>query len=260
MNGPIKIALLLLVALLFMAPALRLFAESRRSQKPVEFWAALYFFGAGVGLPLRLYGSSIAQTLPELASTINLVGHLFFASGTIAMTIFTWRVFHPASRLAKGFAIATIIGIITTTALLLAAGLESAERSVAMMATNFARVVPTYWACIESYKYWRAMRKQRLIGLGDPVVANRFLLWATWTFSVSILPTAALSLRALEKLFPVDEMGSDFTETTRVVLLGMRLLFLFTAPIAVTTLCLSFFPPKRYVDRVRAIAQATRPA
>ena len=44
-----------------------------------------------------------------------------------------------------------------------------------MIATNSAPLVPTYWAFFESFKYWGAMRKRAALGLGDPIVTNRFL-------------------------------------------------------------------------------------
>ena len=41
------------------------------------------------------------------------------------------------------------------------------------------------------------------------------------------------------------------TGTCPTVLLGLRILFLAVAPIAVVALSLSFFPPNRYLDGIR---------
>jgi len=148
----VQIVALLLVAGLFLAPAVRLLRAARRTHQTPELWAALYFVGAGVGLPLRLYGSSALESQPELAAVANMLGHLFFASGVIAMTIFTWRVFHPDRQGARLFAISTILAIASTTLFTLFAGFGSAETSFAMVATNAARLIPTYWAFLESFK------------------------------------------------------------------------------------------------------------
>ena len=249
-----KLSILLLVALLFLAPAIRLMSAALRTREKPELLAALYFLGAGIGLPLRLYGSSIFDSQPELASTVNVLGHLFFASGVIAMTIFTWRVFHPRRRGARAFAIATITLIVSTTIYTLVSGMGSAETSVEMIATNSARLVPTYWAFFESFRYWGAMRKRAALGLGDPVVTNRFLLWAIWTAAVSVLPTASLGLRLLEMLVSASGTSVVVSELLQPALLGLRLLFLGVAPIAVVALSLSFFPPTRYLDGIRARA------
>jgi hypothetical protein len=259
-DDPVKISVLLLVALLFMAPAIRLLNAARRTRQTPELWAALYFLGAGIGLPLRLYGSATFESQPELASTINFFGHLFFASGAIAMTVFTWRVFHPERQRARTFAIATITLIVSTTIYTLHAGMGSAETSLEMIATNAARLVPTYWAFFESFKYWGAMRKRTALGLGDPIVTNRFLLWAIWTAAVSVLPTASLSLRVFEMLASVSGTSVPVSEFMQPVLLGLRILFLVVAPIAVVALSLSFFPPTRYLDGIRARAAESNPA
>jgi hypothetical protein len=253
-DHPVKLSILLLVALLFMAPAIRLLSAARRTRQSPELLAALYFLGAGVGLPLRLYGSSIFESQPELASTINGFGHLFFAFGVIAMTIFTWRVFHPERRGARTFAIATITLIVSTTIYTLFSGMGSAETSIEMIATNSARLIPTYWAFFESYRYWGAMRKRAALGLGDPVVTNRFLLWAVWTAAVSVLATASLGLRVLEMLLSASGTSVETDEFLQPVLLGLRLLFLGMAPTAVVALSLSFFPPTSYLDGIRARA------
>jgi hypothetical protein len=256
----VKIFVLLLVAMLFLAPAIRLLLAAQRTRQMPELWAALYFVGAGVGLPLRLYGSSIYESDPTLAATVNVMGHLFFGAGVIAMTVFTWRVFHPGSAHARRFATVTIASILATTVYILVARQGSHETSWAMIATNAARLVPTYWAFSESFKYWGAMKKRAALGIGDPIVANRFLLWAIWTAAVSVLPSASLSLRFLEKV--ASTLGTDvvFQEVAPPVFLGLRLLFLLVAPIAVGALSLSFFPPTAYLDAVRARADRSSAA
>lgn len=249
-----KIFVLSLVALLFVAPAFRLLDAARRTGHRPELWAALFFIGAGVGLPLRLYGSAIYHAEPELATTINVLGHLFFGSGAIAMTLFTRRVFHPEGSRARLVAGAIVASIVGTSAYSILSGLASAETSYAILGTNFARLLPTYWAFYESLHYWRAMRKRAALGLSDPVVTNRFMLWAVWTAAVSILPTAALILRLVERI--ASAAGHDVAAAglTPTVFLGLRVLFAIVSPIAVLALSLSFFPPERYLARIRANA------
>lgn len=239
------------MAALLLAPAIRLLNQARRTRQMPEWCAAFYFVGAGIGLPLRLYGSSIANTNPELASMVNTVGHIFFAAGAISMTVFTWRVFHPGRGPARAFGLATIAAIFSTTLYTLALGYESTERSSAMIATNFARLIPTYWAFYESFRYWGAMRRRVKMGLADPIVANRFLLWAIWTGAVSILPTTALSLRLLDMLIGAVGPAPLLEDYSEPVFFLLRMVFLVFAPIAAVSLSLSFFPPDRYLDHIR---------
>jgi hypothetical protein len=123
-----------------------------------------------------------------------------------------------------------------------------------MVATNFARLIPTCWAFYESFRYWNSMRRREALGLADPILTNRFLLWSIWTGAVTLLPMIALVLRALS----IVALGNEqFTEGVGaqllpMVLRGVRLVFVLVAPIAAIALSLSFFPPAAYLDRVRA--------
>jgi len=249
----------LLIFILLVAPGIRLLMLARRSKQIPEFWGGLYFVGAAIGLAMRVLGSSLFLTEPELANTINTIGHLTFASGTIAMTIFTLRVFHPGSSKARIFSGLTIAAISLTTAHTLLAGFTNIENSYSMVATNFARLIPTCWAFVESCRYWRSMRLRETLGLADPILTNRFLLWSIWTGAVTVLPMIALVLRAIS----IIALGNDqFVEGTEAALMPIviqiiRVVFVIVVPIAAVALSLSFFPPATYLDRVRERAEAS---
>ena len=116
--------------------------------------------------------------------------------------------------------------------------------------------MPTAWASFESFRYWRAMRKREALGLADPVVTNRFLLWTLWTGGVTLLPGLALALRAVTIVFVGEgAVTEEIAARYQPILLPlMRTLFLVIIPIAVASLSLSFFPPRAYLDRMRARA------
>jgi hypothetical protein len=250
----------ILVFLLLVAPGIRLLSLARRSKQVPEFWGGLYFIGAAIGLAMRVLGSSLFLTEPELANTINTIGHLTFASGTIAMTVFTQRVFHPSSVRAQLFAAMTIVAILLTSAHTLLAGFTSIENSYSMVATNFARLVPTCWAFYESLNYWLSMRRREALGLADPILTNRFLLWSIWTGAVTLLPMIALAVRTLS----IITLGNDqFIEGPGAALMPMvlriiRVIFVVIAPVAAVALSLSFFPPAAYLDRIRARAESSQ--
>jgi hypothetical protein len=244
-----------LVFALLAAPALRLLGQAGRTRQTPEIWAGLYFLCAAIGLPMRLYGASLLASDPDLAGTLNTIGHVFFAAGTVSMTIFTWRVFHPGSRVGLLFALATIATICVTSAHTISGGHASDEDSISMLATNAARLIPTYWACLESLRYWLRMRRREALGLADPVVTNRFLLWAIWTGALSALPSITLSLRLLAFVLIDAILDIEVTEAivARIVM-GLRGVFLLLAPVAAVSLSLSFFPPAYYVERIRSHA------
>jgi hypothetical protein len=247
----------LLVFLLFAAPGARLLTMAYRTRESPELFCGLYFTGAAVGLSMRVLGSSLFPTQPDLAEPINSIGHVAFAAGTISMTVFTLRVFHPSSMIARVFALTTISAIVLTSLHTLIGGYASVETSYSMIATNFMRLVPTSWAFYESLRYWRSMQRRQALGLADPVVTNRFLLWSVWTGAVSALPMIPLLLRFAGVLVLENgEAGQQFAdEILPRLLMGIRILFATIAPIAAIALSLSFFPPTAYVERVRARAE-----
>jgi len=250
----------ILIFLLLVAPGIRLLLLAHRSKQVPEFWGGLYFIGAAIGLAMRVLGSSLFLTEPELANTVNTIGHLAFASGTIAMTVFTLRVFHPSNPIARIFAGLTIGAILLTSAHTLLAGFTNIENSYSMVATNSARLIPTCWAFYESCRYWLSMRRRERLGLADPILTNRFLLWSIWTGAVTLLPMIVLLIRTIS----IVTLGNDqFIEGPGAVLMPMvlrviRVIFVIVAPIAAVSLSLSFFPPKAYLDRVRARAEASQ--
>lgn len=248
----------ILIFLLFIAPGIRLLSLANRSRQTPEFWGGLYFVGAATGLSLRVLGISLVLTDPDLANTINTLGHLTFASGTIAMTFFTLRVFHQSGSTARVFAGVTIALIVSTTAHTLLTGHASIENSYSMVATNFTRLIPTSWAFYESFRYWRSMRQRERLGLADPILTNRFFLWSIWTGAVTLLPMIALLLRTASiVVLGSEEFASGVAEKILPLTVGsVRVIFLIVGPVAVVALSLSFFPPAAYLDRIQARAYA----
>jgi hypothetical protein len=248
----------LLVFLLLAAPGIRLLTLSWKTREVPELLCGLYFLGASIGISLRVLGTSLQWSDPELSLSLNSIGHVALASGTIFMAVFTQRVFHAASHGAKTFAGFTIAAIMGTTLHSFLSGQIVVENSFSLVATNTARIVPTAWAFVESFRYWRAMKRRANLGLSDPVVTNRFLLWSLWTGGVSGLPLIALMVRvAALVMFGGQALNeSNGGELAPQVLALIRLAFLVIVPVSVTALSLSFFPPRIYIARLRSRAEA----
>ncbi|MEM9174270.1 MAG: hypothetical protein AAGC67_03480 [Myxococcota bacterium] len=247
----------LLIFALLAAPAVRLLVLAARTRQAPEVWGGLYFLGTSIGIPLRVLGHALAPTDPGMALTCNAVGHVFFAAAVCALTMFTWRVFRPDAAWARGLALGLLASIVAATVHLFTTGTVSAERSIGMLATNATRLAPLLWAFAESLRYRRAMRRRAALGLADPIVTNRFLLWTLWTGALAALPAMTLSLRVLKHVGEALGLyvGEDLSQEPLVVL-AVRVVFLLTAPIGAVALSLSFFPPERYLAAVRARAEA----
>lgn len=247
----------IVVFLFFLAPALRLLRLAARTRQAPELWCGLYFLGASFGLSLRVFGAGVQFESPEAAHLANAIGHVGLASGTAAMALFTQRVFHPDSGGAKAFAGFLVVAIALSTIWTFVGDHVTAEASTAVITTNTFRIVPTAWAFLESLRYWRSMKKRAVLGLSDPIVTNRFLLWSIWTAGASLMPAMALTLRllALVVLGDLENPAEAQSAYQPQVMALVRATFVLVAPASALALMLAFFPPKPYLARLRAGAE-----
>jgi hypothetical protein len=181
--------------------SLRLLWLARRTRCKPELYLGLGILGTAVlgygvliaGSLLRAPGS--AETNDFAPRALQAVGQCLHDVGVTMVILFVRTVFRPRERWAKGLA-----------ALMLAAlwgGQIGWELGNAFRSPGPGNlfwwlryvVVWSYsiWTMLESYHYYALMRRRLAIGLADPLVANRFLLWgtgalgvgvATWTSSV----------------------------------------------------------------------------
>lgn len=151
------------------------------------------------GLPELVLGAGLAGvcfgTLPALVATVALeVGPIgfrkaLFVAGLIpiglfvaSFHLFTWSVFRRRSRMAGALALAAAALSLVDVAgigwvrIAHETDIEAQTRPwalglMALFAAGFA------WTGVESMLYHAAMRRRAALGLADPAVANRFLLW-----------------------------------------------------------------------------------
>jgi len=242
-------------AVLLGAPALRLIWVALHTGRRPELWAGLFFVGAGVGVPLRVLGAARAAVDPALAGPLNATGHVFFAVGAASLIVFTRIVFRPGSA-AAGWLCGAGVGLIAVSTLaVFATGSTSAEQSGWMLFANLSRVAALGWAFFESVRYYRMLRRRCGLGLEgtDPVVTDRFRLWALWTGALAMAPLLAVVGRMLFLLFDLAEGGQELYY--EVALAVIRFAMVCCAPIAVYGIWRSFFPSDHYLENVR-----TRPA
>jgi hypothetical protein len=97
------------------------------------------------------------------------------------------------------------------------------------------------------------MRRRTAIGLADPVVTNRFLLWSLWTAGISLVPLIALVARTGFLVIYGDGAAmEDVASGLAQQVMGLiRTSFLVIVPVTVAALSLSFFPPAAYLTHIR---------
>ena len=152
--------------------------------------------------------------------------------GIACQMLFTWRVFRPRERWAAGIFGGTLVLLAALLAGYAWAG-ELANplyRGPWFWAEVPVHVLGLGWGAGEALAYWARMRRRLRLGMADPVVTNRFLLWG-------VAIGAGVVALALPPLFAAFGQGGH------AVLPGL------TACVALVSLvgyALTFFPPRAY--------------
>ena len=99
------------------------------------------------------------------------------------------------------------------------------------------------WTGIESLRHYATYRRRLALGLADPVVVNRMLLWGLMGLAtVVVVVVDSVLLYAASEL--AREVGIPLVTSGGGLLVGILL-------------TLAFFPPPRYLAVVRRRAAAT---
>lgn len=233
---------------------LRLFARARRDGWPApEASLALYFLlsavlstppqivvYAGLGDPALAVSDAVAR--PLLAFAV-----LAMAIGSAGVYVFLWKTFYPeraAARAMVAVGCAALFGGYALEAIqegfapVIFAGaghwIGWAGRSGAMLIAG-----------ILSVRYWAMMRRRVALGLADPVVANRFLLWGLWAAAGFLNFFADLAARGAYVLVSgtTTEM---IPELLAPVILVTVLATMILGSVSAVTLFLTFFPTAGY--------------
>lgn len=157
-------------------------ARIDRSLPELAIGAALIAF-AGVSQPLSVLRVALAGQIPIGASVaLQLVATGASAFTVVALYVFTWRVFRPESRWAALlFAGGSALGLWAGAGMAAisfydaAVSPELVGRWIGLSALSYG--ICFGWAAVESLTYHALLRRRLRLGLADPLVVNRFLLW-----------------------------------------------------------------------------------
>lgn len=168
---------------------LRLLLLSRRTHALPEF-----YLGLGLTCMVAAFAALGASGLGrETAGDVNLaltaVGMALLWLSITSQVAFTWKTFRADSAWAELLVMS--IGAVEAVAvggLLYALG--AAERATPSFEaardwTSILRLpmlLGYAWAGVEAWHQLRRARRRDALGLGDPIVTNRFLLWASMSF------------------------------------------------------------------------------
>jgi len=168
---------------------LLLLARRTRGIPELTLGAGTLLIG-GLGYPFAIATNVVGATRPALAGVFMVTGATLCHLGIVANTFFTWKVFRPRALWARGlvglFIAAAAVGFTANLRVVLATA--SPAMSAVQPWTFFLCLVAASafgWSGVEALAYHTKLRRRLALGLADPVVTNRFLLWGVTSLASS---------------------------------------------------------------------------
>ena len=183
----------LLAGMVYLIVAVRLLRLGQRTGEfPEKLLGVTFLF---IGTSAVLYVLPNLSLFESLWTPLNFAGRVCVIPYAVIFTLFTWRVFRPAERwggwLVWGTAILLVIGVGGS-----AVGGDWGGFSISngwFWLEWVGYTLPFGWAGSEAFVQYRQARRRVRLGLCDPLVCNRYLLWALFgalqvSLSLVLLP------------------------------------------------------------------------
>jgi hypothetical protein len=221
---------------------IRLLLLARRTRELPELAIGLNFVLAGaLGYALLLAAESLRLLPQPQAGWASLLGVTAISVGAVAIGVFSRRVFRPggaAATLGLALLIAWLaLGVYGSWVLHVQGSAQGAGGWLGRWAPNLGMVAAYAWSSYEPLRYHVLLRRRLRIGIGDPLIANRLLLWGIGTGAV----TAVTAIHLVAQLRGHNELPHSLV-----------------GPVSLLVLCaavaewLAFFPPAAYRRRFAA--------
>jgi hypothetical protein len=193
--GPVVVLVLVATAV-----GVRLLWLARRTREiPEAAMGGGLLMLAALGLPICFLGRIPATAATPAGNALFAIGMVFVGTGIFLLYVFTWRVFRPHQ--GWGRVPPALAACVLTMAVL---GVRSAAAIPGSLLETFPLMRPWLmvlmgvlglaflWTSIESFRYYRMLRRRMAVGLADAVVTNRFFLWAIAGAAGAVLTGAVL--------------------------------------------------------------------
>jgi hypothetical protein len=227
---------------------LRLLALAARTRRLPELamGGALLLTGA-VGYPLNAAARSVPGLDDDVRGLLIAAYMATQALGITALAVFDWRVFRPRSRgaLAATACVAALYAVAMLGQARAGGGFAGAADDPSAPWPGVGSLLAIgvlVWSCWESWRWFALLRRRARLGLADPLVTDRFRLWALGAGAAALLTAIA---------FVTNRMGIDFVVwAPGALLIGVLGLG------AAGAIALAFVPPPAYRRRVESWARS----
>jgi hypothetical protein len=164
----------------------------------------------------------------------------------VALSLFTWQVFGAESRWRQALVAGLAVTALICTGLFIRASWLRLTANASVPLYGQLGMTPHYiltfgWMSVESLRYYARMRRRQALGLADPVVANRFLVWGAGEGMATFVVVALLVVTVVQG----GMLASDPIVSACVTLAGL---------VNALVWWLTFIPPKAYLRWVQGSA------
>jgi hypothetical protein len=210
------------------------------------------FLGAGVVLLVlsgiaEVTGVELARDHHRWAYRIEVIALFGHSASASCMAFSIWRLFHPDRPWALRFCLVLAALLFTSWQAVI---LPSQHTYVTGFTPWFHLHVATrgavfVWGAVAAGVHWGRLRRRLALGLVEPFLCHRFLLWA-----IGMAASAGLLAIALA----INVVHGELVFAIPAALLGVSVLGLFGA----VALFLAFLPPAAYVRWIERSHAAAR--
>jgi hypothetical protein len=233
------------LASLLLGVRLLLLARRTRELPEMCIGLAMLLMG-GLGYPLIMTARMAVRLAGPTRVGVMAFAVVLMGVGILAVGVFTWQVFRPAERWPLWALAAAALSMLVC--LLLQArdpGLEAAafhNQGLGFRLFLLHSALASGWGASESLLTGSRLRRRLRLGLADPVVTERVLLWGVASLASAIVSATSTTAGFLGINFAATTFGAAVTAP-----LGL---------IAAGSMWLAFLPPSAYLRWVRERAAA----
>ena len=236
-----------IAGLCYFVAGISLIRLSWRSQRPPDVLIGMGFLLWGVSY--ACWQIPIATPNQPLTQPLFFAGRIFTHAGTIFFAAFTWTEFRNQSHWAKWLVFAIAVTLIAGVAGSVFIGDWEGIRPISntwWWVEWTASLVAMTWVGVEGFIEYPKARQRVRLGLCEPLVCNRFLLWGITGIVSAVYSRVLLSYTTA---FEADGFWSTTLDRA-------------SGALEVTTValvCLIYFPPRFYQRWFAGAAPAAEP-
>lgn len=241
----VAIAMLLFVAMCSAVGVRLLWLARTGGGRPALLCGNGFCLIAMLGFPLGVVSGQGLAPVGEVQIPLAAISLLANGLGIACFFLLTVTVFRPTALWAH-----TLAGAAIACTAMAAIGIVAALATAASSASSFTVTfgwsatfqalcaLCFFWMGCEGLREWRMSRRRLALGLVDPVVSSRLLMWGVFGISTTLLCLVLLAVH----------LSGQSTASSLLAQGGQALFGAFSSG-AVT---LAFFPPRAYLSRLRS--------